>query len=350
MRIILISLMFVYCSIVAFPEKVADLPELNKPHAIECDGENFYIVDDTTAHIYSMKGCKHIGSFGQRGEGPYELMHHPAFCTRLLLLNDRILFSSNHKMVVYTKKGKPIDEIIFHQFFNELMPFKKNYVTVQLDTDEKTQLTHIYKVILISPDFKNKRALITFVSPPTGHPNHGQGFTLPLYTFINVVNDNLYVFSMQHDNEIIVFNQEGKEIKRIKVNLPRLNVTESLKRDVIDYLKNIRYYKLMKVNEDELEKRVFFREDLPCFRLFKIRNGIIYLQTYVKKGNDYQFVLMDLNGKILKTLFLPINVYDFSKIGLQTTFCFDKNTYYYLVDNDETENWELHKIALDKIK
>ncbi|MGE5342710.1 MAG: hypothetical protein ACM3SY_14645 [Candidatus Omnitrophota bacterium] len=349
MKIILISLMIMYCGIVIFPEKVADLPELNKPHAIECDGENFYIVDDTTAHIYSMKGCKHIGSFGQRGEGPYELntpFYSPA---RILLLSDKIILSSSNKLVVYTKKGKPIDEKIFRQGYSDLIPFKKNYVAVQVDVDQKSQLVDTYKVLLISPDLKNKELLISFVVPPIGIPNR-PGWALPLKTFINVANDNLYVFSMQQDKEIFVFNSEGKQIKRLTVDLPKIKVTEAVKNDMIDYLKSIGYGKVLRVKDEEIKNRCFFRDYLSTAKLCKIKDGIIQLETYEKREGKYQIVLMDLNGKILKKLFLPIPIYDLSPVARHTSYCFDKNTYYYLVDNDETENWELHKISLDKIK
>ncbi|MGE5342705.1 MAG: hypothetical protein ACM3SY_14620 [Candidatus Omnitrophota bacterium] len=340
MRKVLITLMIIYCGITIFPEKVADLPELNKPHAIECDGENFYILDETTVHVYSIEGCRHIRSFGQRGDGPYELV--PMwFPIQLAVWDDKIMLSSLTKMVTYTKSGKPINEVVYHQIYRNLIPFQKNYVAVMEATDDKP-LVSSYKTLLISSDFKNKTTLLAFSSPPLGARDGKQGFTLPLYTFIRVINNNLYVFSMQHDNEIFVFNTEGKEIRRLKVNLPRVKVTESVKKDLVDYLKSIRYYKRMKLNEEDLESHVFLRDYLPTVRLFHIKNGIIYLQTHVKKGKDYQYVLMDLNGKILRTLFLPMNLYE---INYQGSFCFDKNTYYYLVDNDESENWELHKVT-----
>ncbi|MGE5340156.1 MAG: hypothetical protein ACM3SY_01625 [Candidatus Omnitrophota bacterium] len=347
MKIILISLMIIYCGIVIFPEKVADLPELNKPHAIECDGENFYIVDDTTAHIYSIKGCKHLGSFGRRGEGPYELntpFYSPA---KILLLNDRVMLSSDYKLVVYTKKGKPIDEKVFRQGYDDLIPFKNNYVGVDVEVNER--LLRTSKILLISPDFKTKKTLITFVNPPIGIPNR-MGWALPLDTFINVANDNLYVFNMQQDKEIFVFNSEGKQIKRLTVALPKIKVTEAVKNDMVDYLKSIGYGKVLRVRNEEIKNRCFFREYLSTAKLCKIKDGIIQLETYERKDGKYQIVLMDLNGKIIKKLFLPIPTYGLIEGSRFFSYCFDKNTYYYLVDNDETENWELHKIVLDKIK
>jgi len=343
MKKLFIILVILFGSVVVLAEKVADLTELEKPHAIECDGENFYIMDEATVHVYSMKDYKHVRRFGSRGDGPYQLVPGSEVPIQLSLLSNNIQLCSMYKMVTYSKIGKPIDEKVFHRRFLELTPIKKNFAAVELDVDPADRRVHIYSVQFIQSGFEDRKKLIQFDIPPIGVKGRN-GFGIPVFTHINVANDNLYVFSQQHDNEIFVYNADGKEIKRIKVNLPRLKVTDSVKKGIFDYLIKSKLFKIYGLEERSLDKTVFFYEYLPSFRMFKMKGGIIYLQTYEQKGDNFRFVLMDLNGKILKTLYLPVEVYDLLQMGTHTTYCFDKNTYYYLVDNDEAETWELHKV------
>jgi len=348
MKTLFVFLSVLLCSMALFSEKVADLHELNKPHAIECDGEKFYIVDEATVHMYSMKDFKYIGSFGKRGDGPMELVPDSEIPIQIFLLRDSVFLSSRLKAVTFTKTGKPVSETVFHDYYTSIVPFKKNYVVVQLS--DYTQNADIYNVIL-TPDFKIKRKLIAFERPLIGKKNK-PGISLPLFTFLSAANEKLYIYNQYHEKEFFIFNTEGKVIKRIKVPLPKIKVTESIKDDILEYLKMSRVYKKYGLKEETLKETVFFREYLPSVKVFKIKDGIIYIMTNEKKGKTFKFVLMDLKGKILKSLFLPVNFYDLFQIGIHTTYCFDKNTYYYLVDNADAETWELHRetFTMDDMK
>jgi len=325
-----------------FSEKVANLPELNKPHAIECDGEKFYIVDEATVHMYSMKDFKYIGSFGKRGDGPMELVPGRTTYIQLLLLKDKIILFSEFKLVMYTREGKPIDEKVFHNSIEFIVPFGKNYAIVQYDVDQKNPLIYLFTVMLLTPDFKTKKNLLSFERAPIGVKNK-LGFAIPQFTFLSLVNNLLYVFDQQHDKEFMIFNTEGKQIKKLKVPLQGLKITESIKNEILDYMKKSRIYKSYGLKEENLKETVFFREYFPSVRVPKIKDGIIYIQTYEKKDGKYRFVLLNLKGKILKSLFLPVDVVDLVQWGQHTTYCFDKTNYYYLEDNADAETWELHK-------
>jgi len=351
MRSVLIVLMIIISSAVVFPKKVALLPELNNPHAIESDGKNFYIADGTTVHIYSMKDFKHTGTFGKRGDGPQEIVPSGENPIQMSVLNDSITLSSFLKMVTFTKTGKPISEKVFHTMYVSLIPFGKNFAAVKLTIDPGNLLIDIYQVLLISPDWNTKKTLLDFKRPPVIAKNQ-VGITIPLFTHLAVENNLLYVFDHQHDKEFMIFNPEGKLIKTLPVGLQKIKITESIKNEVLDYLIQRKTHKKIGEKTEDFKKLVYFREYFPSVRLFKVKDGIIYIQTYEKKGKEFRFVLMDLNGKILKSLFLPVEALDILQFGSHTTFCFDKNTYYYLQENEEDENWELHSVmfSLDKSK
>jgi len=299
-----------------------------------------------------MKDFKYIGSFGKRGDGPMELVPDSEIPIQIFLLKDTVFLSSGLKTVTFTKTGKPVSETVFHNYYSAIAPFKRNFVVLELSLDQKTHRIKIYTVMLFSSDLKNIKTLLSFESPSIGIPNRPRGFALALFTLFGVTDDHLYVFSQRQDKDIFIFNSEGKQIKTIKVGLPKLKVTESVKNEVLDYLIKSRKYKIYGLREENLKECVFFREYLPSVKVFKIKDGIITIQTYEKKGNAYRFVLMDLNGKILKSLYLPVAEYELSQLGIHTTYCFDKTNYYYLVDNADAETWELHKetFTMDDMK
>ena len=77
---------------------------------------------------------------------------------------------------------------------------------------------------------------------------------------------------------------------------------------------------------------------LPDINDYWINNDKIYVKTYDLKNKTEKYIIMDLNGKIIKIVYLPI-----SYIG---TFAFYDNKFYYLKDNGKNESWDLYSIQL----
>jgi hypothetical protein len=89
----------------------------------------------------------------------------------------------------------------------------------------------------------------------------------------------------------------------------------------------------------ELQKpELIFPGYFPSFRWATVNQGKIYIQTYKKKDNKTQFFVLDLEGKILKEIYLPLPVPD-SDLRKQTIY---NNKLYKLVENEGKETWELH--------
>ncbi len=81
-----------------------------------------------------------------------------------------------------------------------------------------------------------------------------------------------------------------------------------------------------------------------------IDDNKIYVTTYKKKGNDNELIILDIKGNILDKLFLPLKstkVYKQSGEVDPITVC--KGILYELIENEQTEMWELHKTDLSTI-
>jgi hypothetical protein len=106
--------------------------------------------------------------------------------------------------------------------------------------------------------------------------------------------------------------------------------------------------KLPKEVQQEYLKRVYTPNILPVFRDSWIIGNQIYIQTYREKQNESEFLILDFSGKIEKRLFLPESTKLSLRINPASTFTFYKGEYYYLSENVDQEEWELHTLQLDK--
>ena len=61
--------------------------------------------------------------------------------------------------------------------------------------------------------------------------------------------------------------------------------------------------------------------------------------TYKEENNKKELLILDLHGKYLGKVFLPIVSFDVMGV---MPFDFQGNQLYQVVENEETENWELH--------
>ena len=62
--------------------------------------------------------------------------------------------------------------------------------------------------------------------------------------------------------------------------------------------------------------------------------------TYKEKDGKNEFIVLDMKGKELNRLFIPVAPFDEATVLITYTICNGK--LYHLKDNEETEEWEVH--------
>jgi hypothetical protein len=82
-----------------------------------------------------------------------------------------------------------------------------------------------------------------------------------------------------------------------------------------------------------------FPDYFPVARYFNIKNDKIYIMTYKEEKDKKEFLILDLHGKHLGKVLLPLVSADIMGV---LPFDFQGNHLYQVVENEETENWELH--------
>ena len=94
-------------------------------------------------------------------------------------------------------------------------------------------------------------------------------------------------------------------------------------------------------------KRFYTPDVLPVFRECRVIGERLYIQTYRQKGDLSEFLFIDFSGKLIKKLFLPGTDRLQLRLNPASTYDFQNGRYYYLVEDLDEEQWELHVMNVD---
>jgi hypothetical protein len=82
-----------------------------------------------------------------------------------------------------------------------------------------------------------------------------------------------------------------------------------------------------------------FPDYFPPIRMFHVTDNKIYVMTYKEKDGKNEFIILDMEGKLLNRMFIPISPFEETTVIIFYTI---KNGKLYLLkDNEETEEWEV---------
>jgi hypothetical protein len=148
-----------------------------------------------------------------------------------------------------------------------------------------------------------------------------------------------------------VFDSKGNALYKIQKEIPPLKVREKDKEVLLQEFKDDRTVQFQMRNAggwEEYKKLLVFHypDTYPPIRDMLVRNGKIYIRTYITQNDKEKYHIFDLKGKELKTVFLPKPMLAslITRIVSRVVRFFDiyKDTFYYLVENEDEEEWELH--------
>ncbi|MDQ1353840.1 MAG: hypothetical protein QG657_4147, partial [Acidobacteriota bacterium] len=135
---------------------------------------------------------------------------------------------------------------------------------------------------------------------------------------------------------IEIFDYNGQPIRVIEKDFPKIKIPESVKKK--------RMEDLLKTFSPDHKKRIEktftfeFPEYFPAIQEFLVVGDTLYIKTYRIEEDREEYIILDTKGNLLKNVFLPE-----MQPGSWTLY---GNKFYYLKDNDEEEQWELHCLDL----
>lgn len=339
MKRIAVFIFLFSCVLYAFPRKLSVLPELRRPHSLVIAGGELYVVDGVEVYVYSLSDHQLLRKFGKKGEGPGEFLPGREIPIQVQFFKDLLVLNSTTKIAYFSRHGKLVKEKNIPFMFTQILPFGNNYGVVKFTAAQNH--SQMYSVILYDANFREIKKLYSSTRP---RPSRAErGIKIPELIYIGSTGNRLFVVDQKDDSYIRVFDLSGKPLKPIKSNLPRLKVDESIKKEFLEWFQTSKFYKVYGVRVEELKRVLHFPEYLPAIRIFQLKGGIFYIQTYkTKDNNQSEFIFLDIYGNQLNRVYLPSGEMRKVQIGSHMPYSFIRGRYYYLVENVDREEWELH--------
>lgn len=301
-----------------YPELVANLPELGKPTEIRMNDGYLFIVDQQSVLVYDLKSFTQIKKLCRQGEGPQEFQKWP----RITFTDDKLALSDNYKVILFSKKFQYLREIKLGSLSDCALPIDDRFVI----TDSKT-IDGVECRVFLLIDNKGQKIKDLLIEPIT--PQMRNYFLGP-FSRARSWKDRVFIAQPHKGFYIDVFDKEGKKLYQIEKEVKQIKSQEK--------------YRQLRINEilfavgrsrfEQARKRGIFEKPLmefvPAINNFWVTDDSIYVKTYDITATKEKYIIMDLQGNIRKTVFLPI-VY-------KEILTFHNNTFYYLEDNEEKEN------------
>lgn len=315
-----------------FPKKLTSMPDLLKPFMLLADHRFIYISDDCGIKIYSSDTFELQKKIGKLGNGPGEYILSPSI---QLLPYGRIFLTDIKKYVLIESNGNIVEEKKSHVPFRDLKSIGDNFV-IKYFTFTDDQLYNEISILdrnfkLVKNLYKKKRNSPTDLSK-----------VISRFKII----DNILITACYDDKIFLARGEEGfyyeifdgKGNRLLSVNKPyeKLSISTKDKRFWIEQFKQSRgmnkYWAVFRKYAKNLDD--LFPEYYPAMQDFSVSDGNVYIKTYYRKNNLEKYVVLDLKGNIRAEVLLPQ--------ASHNLFTFADERFYYLVENDSEDTWELH--------
>jgi hypothetical protein len=327
--LLLLCLLSLYLS-----AEVVPLPGLLHPDSITLDNGRIYITDLETIYIFSAAKLQLIKKFGKKGEGPGEFKFNPAGVAKLVLdlHPDTIMVNSMGRVSFFTGEGNYVKEVPVASG-NDFKQVDTYWVGYSTSRDNKI----LYATInLYDSGFKKLKEIYRkeyYVQPSKKFNLVKLGCGNARRAVYRVYNEKIFVEG--EEDTIHVFNKEGNEEYVIKLNDETLKISEKHKEEILKDLFTLYTGPTM---QDLIKAKGYFPEYFPA-RVFHIADNKIFLPTYKKQAGKNEFIVLDLKGNLIKKIYLP---FADRQLLLPYPYAIRDGRFYQLVDNEETQEWELH--------
>lgn len=326
-RLIIFLILFLTTSLLnAF--KVGNLENIFKPICMAIYENNLYVSDQGSVSIFNLKDLKFKKKFVKKGQGPLEFQNTPI----LNISQGKLLLHFYPKIARFAPGGKLIFEKKVPFFFFDIGAVKDNYVVLRINMYSSKRGNSISSIGLYDKNFKKIK---TLASVERIIKKRGNKIVIspifPRFKF-HTYRNKIYTVAEEIDFRIQVFNQKGERDKEIKLAYENISVTDEDKKKYITDHKNflasrkkLHYLKMTEFS---------FPDYFPAIKDFLVADGKIFVKTFLEKKGKEECWILTLSGKLIKKIFLP-------KVG-QRFYTFSGGRFYYLIENDEEEEWELH--------
>lgn len=311
--------------------KVLQLPGLMRPQTMIVDNDQLFITEGTTIYIYSLKGFKLLAKFGNQGEGPGEF-RDIGFGVKVEPTADALIVYSPGRVSYFTRDGKFIKE---KQVTDPRKGQFKKLGDKYVGTTMKRENQKVYFTLnLYDSQLKVIKELYKYEHP-----------FFPITKKINPLNARVCSFYVYEKKIVVddmegvinIFDSGGNKVAAIKPSYETVNVTPESKKQYIDSWKTGH-----KAEYEAFKTRFRFPPVYPNIRNYHVINNKVFIITYKEKEGKSEMVIYSMEGKLLKSVYVALADLDMLLPNLYNYYTITDGKLYKLVEDPDTENWELH--------
>lgn len=316
---------------IVFGEKLCDIEELFKYPALKVEKDLFYILDNNSyvIHIYSRETKKLIKTFGRKGEGPEEFKMNISWS----FLPDTILISSTGKLSYFSKKGELLKELRFDPDILRILAVENFVVGSEYERLKDQKLgDRVIKIIdpLISRSVELlRRKPKDVIHFREGMPKQDMKM-IRSYPWYDSNGELVAIGNPDQGFDFKFYNKKGDLVSKFNYEYKKMKITDKIKKIRLEEFKK----RLGKRYESHKKRfNYVFPKYFPPFHSFKLSNERLYVFTHLTGDNDTkrELYVMDFKGNLINKTFIPRHPYSIYE-----------GKFYYLVENTESEMWELH--------
>jgi len=309
-----------------FAEVLATFPEMIKPVELRIDDKYIYISDQHSVFVYHRNSMKRITRLGQKGEGPKEFRHYPQITPG----KNNLILCDYYKVMVFSRDLEYKEEISLHSHRGRL-----TYVDGNMVFKNNRDIGNTEYYIFTLYNWKQEKIKDLAHIPVPANSNE---FFITPWARSRSWNGKLYISRPEKGFYFQVFDKTGNQLMEIDKNkeVPKVKSEEKHRQRLMDEL---RYIVGKRLYERAKQRGAFDRkipEYLPGILNFWVLDDKLFAKTYDMKDDKDKYLILDLNGKIKKTVFLP-RVY-------REMLTFHDTWFYYMVMNEDEEEWELCRV------
>ncbi len=317
-----------------FATKLGTLKDIAIPGYITVSNGQLYITDQKTdkSFLMNLTDLKIIKQLTQRGSGPIETQFMPM----ITVYSDYVFLYSNEKAIYFSRDGNYLKEFRIKKKGNWFMALGENFVletTIAKNQERWTDISlYSYSNEMDLSALKN--LYLSKNSQLTKSNGKFNLYLLKEYARYTVQDNKLFLGDSSRGLYLEVFNTKGDKINKIHLKqFEKQKVSEQFKND---------YMKLVKSSPNyEAATKIYnllLPEYFPGFYYFVVDKERVYFITYNRKGNNREVIVADWrNGKFIKKTEIPWIINESSYL-----LPIVDGKFYYPLENEETEEWELH--------
>lgn len=326
----------------------AILSQVNRPEGMQIAWGKIFITERSTFFVYSLSDFSYITRFGQTGEGPGELTINPILPNTIRLTENGLLAEGQNKLIFYSKDFKVDHEVKKKEWLINSAPLGNNFISLRMQIQKNRR---VVEILLLDSQFN----VIKSIFQQHMEFRLDCVYLLPDIVHYAIINNKIYVEDSTKGFIIHVFDSTGKKEATFKKNYQPIPFEKTDKQRLMERLKEDYFFqatskKLGSWKELEERSNFIFPEFFPLIQDMIIANNKLYISTYKRKANLEQYIVLDLKGNNLGEYFLPTVkkcMVTTSMLGRENRFYgIDNNNFYYLLENENTEEWELHSVVI----